>query len=229
MTVRIDGSPSAQSYTAENMVITAGGPASDVARLQLVLLDQQEDAANTSRTTNRNSAKQMRKAQVSEMRHAADMQLAAGLTRAASSMVGAAIEFGSASRADAASDLRAQAGVHSANATELGSTPASVSEQRTANFQNGAAGAADGDAKRLQTGGKALEAGGQALGAVFDHAAARANARATEFGSLAEGFQSDAEAAGELAGQTARRADRMMEALAQIANARAEAVRNAVA
>jgi hypothetical protein len=233
MVTRIEGSTRSQTSSAENMVVTVGGPASEVARLQLVLLDQQEDAATSSRRTSRDSAREMRKAQVGELRRAADQQLAAGLTRAAMSAVSAGIDYAVASRGDDASDRRTEAGAHSANATALGngeqSAGARSEQERTANFQSGAASGIETEAKQLLAGGKALEAGGQALGAVFDHAAADANANATEYGALAEGYQQDAEAAGESASRAARTSERMMEALAQVANARAEAVRNAVA
>ena len=233
MTQRIEGASRAQAYTAENMVVTCGGPASDVARIQLVLADQQEDAATSSRRSNRDSAKQMRNAQVGEMKHAADMQLAAGLTRAVTSAVSAGIDYASATRGDAATDLRGEAGTHSANATALGTSPESAtaraSEERTANLQSRAASGIESEVSKMMAGGKALEAGGQALGAVFEHAAAMANARATEFGGLADGYQQDAEEAGESVSQAARRGERAMEALAQLANARAEAARNAVA
>lgn len=231
MTTRIDGSPRPQTYTAENMVVTSGGPATQVARLQLVLLDQQEDAATSSRRSSRDSARQARKAQVGELRHAADLQLAAGLTRAATTAVSAGVDLVATTRADAASDLRTEAGAHSANATALAgsNSTASADQQRTANFQNGAASGIESDAQTLRLGGKGLEAAGQAVGAVLEHSAALANAQATEYSGLADGYQQDAEAAGETASQVARRGERMLEALAQIANARAEAMRNTVA
>ncbi len=231
MTTRIDSSSRPQTYTAENMTVTSGGPASQVARLQLVLLDQQEDAATSSRRSSRDSARQARKSQVSELRHAADLQLAAALTRAATTAVSAGVDLAATMRADDASDLRTEAGAHSANATALSgsNTTASADQQRTANFQNGAASGIESDVRTLQLGGKGIDAAGQAVGAVLDHGAALANARATEYAGLADGYQQDAEAAGETASQAARRSERLLEALAQIANARAEATRNSVA
>ena len=134
-------------------------------------------------------------------------------------------------RADGASDLRSEAGAHAANATALGGSNATASadQQRTANFQNGAASGIESDVQKLQLGGKGVEAAGQAVGAILEHGAALANAQATEYGALADGYQQDAEAAGETASQAGRRSERMLEALAQVANARAEATRNAVA
>ena len=231
MTTRIDSSSRPQTYTAENMVVTSGGPASQVARLQLVLLDQQESAALSSRGSSRDSARQARKAQIGELRHAADLNLAAGLTRAATTALSAGLDFGATMRADDASDLRTEAGAHAANATALGGSNATASadQQRTANFQNGAASGIESDVQQLRLGGKGAEAAGQAVGAILEHGAALASAQATEYGALADGYQQDAEAAGETASKAGRLSERMIEALAQVANARAEATRNAVA
>ena len=85
------------------------------------------------------------------------------------------------------------------------------------------------EATRIDAAGKAISAGAQAIAATLDHAASRAEIRATEAGQLAEIARQTADDAGDHAAQAARRSDRLIESLSQIAQARAEAMRNATA
>jgi hypothetical protein len=92
-----------------------------------------------------------------------------------------------------------------------------------------AAGHAESDAKRASASGKAVETGGQAVAAALEHAAARTEVRAAAHGQHAELARQSADDAGEAVAQATRRGERLVEALSQLAQARAEASRNATA